>query len=432
MRYLIHTLRAALVGVLLLGGAATAQTQDEIRLEFLWYDDGTESIELRRQIQAFQAENPGVTVNLRILSNPAEINSQLNNTIGTLTAPDLARTNVPSNYLVHLLDMRPYLDDPETWEARFREGYHNSLRDDAADNGLHGYPVDMTISGPYINRTLWETAGVPIPDYQNRNITWAEWITAATQVQVALDTNERDVYAIAFDPSGHRFWGPSLSLCATYIDMNDPYTSDVNVRTPGFRQAAEQLKSWHEEGLIPSEIWDTNPETRMPADEFFIDNQIAFYFSGSWQLANFDDRIDNFEWEPIPNPSGPCGRTGMIGGTSVIALDTTEYPDVVSGLVEYLTREENLIPFYEQNLLLPGHLNDMTAGRLNYAQDVDRLALFQAEIENALPEAYALQYRPDSADIHGAIRRGLSEMINQDLTVDETITLIENSLAIGS
>jgi alpha-1,4-digalacturonate transport system substrate-binding protein len=428
MRAIIRILCLALLSGALLSATVRAQTEDPVTLDFLWYDDSTESILLRRQIGAFEEQNPGVTVNLRVVSTPEEINAELQNAIGTPSVPDLARTNIPSNYSQHLLDMRPYLNDPETWEARFREGYHNSLRDDPNDGGLHGYPVDMTISGPYINRTMWETAGVPIPDYQNRSITWEEWITAATQVQVALDNRDHDVYAIAFDPSGHRFWGPSLSLCATYIDMDAPFTSEVTINTPGFRRAAELLKSWHDEGLIPPEIWDADAETRMPADEFFIDSQVAFYFSGSWQLANFDDRISDFEWEPIPNPSGPCGRTGMIGGTSVIAFNPTQQPESVSNLVEFLTQEDNLLSFYEQNLLLPGHLDDMTASRLNYSEDVDRLTLFQAELENALDEAYALQYRSDSGDIHGAIRRGLTAMINDDLTIEETIRQIEADL----
>jgi alpha-1,4-digalacturonate transport system substrate-binding protein len=399
-----------------------------IRLRIFWFSDGSEELTLRQQRDAFEEQNPNITVEI-VQMSAGDINANLQKAIRENDAPDLARTNVPGNFRDHLFDLRPYLQDPESWEQNFPPGFMASLRSDPRSNTLHGYPVDVTVSAPFINRDLWQEAGVPIPSDYSDEVTWDEWVTAASQVQAALTTEERRVYALAMDRSGHRFWGPSLSLCATYVDPLDP-TSQPHIDTPGFREAATMLKSWHDAGLLPREVWEGNSDTLVPADEFFIDSQIALYFSGNWQLSKFKSKISNFDWQPVPNPVGPCGSTGMIGGTAVIALKYTQHPEAVGKLVDFLTDYDNLSTFYQDNLLLPGHVGMNASGRkeLEYPELREELAGFQQQIGLAMPEAFALQYRPDSAILHESIRYGLIVMLRDDLSIDDTVYIIEQCI----
>ncbi|MEM6529298.1 MAG: hypothetical protein AAF653_13450, partial [Chloroflexota bacterium] len=321
------------------------------------------------------------------------------------------------------LDIRPYLSDADDWAANFNAGFLDSLRVPENPEGLHGYPVDVTISAPYVNRTLWEDAGVPIPSDFSEEVTWDEWTKAAAQVQAALTTDDREVYAIAIDRSGHRFWGPSLSLCATYVDAVDP-DSDVVIDTDGFRDALALFSQWHEQGLVPEAIWAGDGDTVVPADEFFIDSQIAFYFSGNWLLNKFDSKIENFQWEAVPNPVGPCGQTGMVGGTAMIAFEWTEHPEEVALLIEFLTQGDNMEQFALENLILSGH-GDVNSMELNYEDGTNQLVVFQEEILRAAPEAFALQYRTDTTVIHSAIRENLVLSLQQGLSPDDVISRIQ-------
>lgn len=400
----------------------SAQDDETVNLRILWFDDNNENVVLRQILDKFEEDNPTISVEIDPVV-ASEINDRLRQEIDAGEAPDLARTNLPGLFIDDLLDIRPYLQDPEYWDENFNEGFLSSLRKDPSSNSLHGYPTDLTISAPFINRSMWEEAGVPIPSDILEAPTWNDWVLGALQVQAALNTNEREIYAMAFDRSGHRFWGPSLSFCATYVDPNDP-GSEVNIDTQGFRDSINVFKNWHRDGLLPIDVWVGDSDTLVPATEFFIDNQAAFYFSGNWQLSRFYSEIGRtFEWEMVPNPVGPCGQTGMIGGNSMIALAGTEHPEEVGLLMDFLVSYPQLEAFYRDNLLLPGHLG-MNENGIEYRALTDELKAFQSEISRAMPEAFALQFRNDSANIHGAIRKGLIDMLRYDLGEQGTINCV--------
>ena len=40
--------------------------------------------------------------------------------------------------------------------------------------------TQLTITGPFINRTLFEQAGVAVPSDESDEVTWEEWAEAAT------------------------------------------------------------------------------------------------------------------------------------------------------------------------------------------------------------------------------------------------------------
>lgn len=426
MRPILKALLVSLICLLPFSMGQTQEQEEEIALRILWFDDFAESLTLRSQLEAFEAMH-GITINVELLSS-SEVNSTLWDSLRRSDPPDLVRTNLPANYRRFYLDLRPYLADPEDWESNFNPDFLASLRATPDSDGLHGYPADITISAPYVNVDLWEQAGVPIPSDTKEVVTWDEWVTAATQVQAALSTEEHPIYALTIDRSGHRFWGMSLGLCAEYLDldMETPYDS-LRIDSPGFRDAAETLLDWHQRALVPVEVWGNNA----PATEYFVNGQVAFYYSGNWHLSEFDRRIESFEWKAVPNPQPQdgCGHTGMVGGTTVVAMEGTDHPELVGQLVDYLTQHDNLKTFYEANILLPGHLGIAEEG-LDYPSATEQIAVFQRELANADRQAYLLQYHPNSADIHESIRDGLIELINnRDMTIDEAIELINARLS---
>ncbi len=85
--------------------------------------------------------------------------------------------------------------------------------------------------------------------------------------------------------------------------------------------------------------------------------------SGSWQVGQFNQLIgDAFDWEAVPNPCGPAACTGMPGGAALVAINTTEHPEEVARVMEYLTTEENMNEFYARTLFIPGHLGLADSG----------------------------------------------------------------------
>ena len=72
------------------------------------------------------------------------------------------------------------------------------------------------------------------------------------------------------------------------------------------------------------EIWVSAAGTTYRAGaEDFINAQLAFYYSGSWQVAESSTKIGkNFDWVATGSPCGPAACTGMPGGAGLVASNT--------------------------------------------------------------------------------------------------------------
>ena len=77
--------------------------------------------------------------------------------------PDLARVTNLAQFQGYFLDPRPYLSNAAAWEANWSPAFLGALRKPDDTTGLYGFPTQFTVSGPFINLTLFEQAGVPVP-----------------------------------------------------------------------------------------------------------------------------------------------------------------------------------------------------------------------------------------------------------------------------
>src|SRR5262249_52734520 len=150
-----------------------------------------------------------------------------------------------------------------------------AMRPAGDTTGLYGFPDSFTITGPYINKTLFDQAKIEVP---TGDVTWQQWTDVAKQVAAATGTQ----YAIAIDRSGHRVAGPAMSDGATFFDKDGKVTID----SPGFRDFAQLLVGWNTDGLAPSDVWVSNSNSYAAAADYFINSQLVFYMAGSWQVSN--------------------------------------------------------------------------------------------------------------------------------------------------
>jgi len=419
LKALIMVLLVATLGL----GVFAAQGQDVVELRMTWYNDGNEGDVMRAVLDKFEAENPDIRVVMDVIAY-GDLHNILQAQVETGEAPDLARITLVDRFLGNYLDLTPYVADPAYWTTNFPEAVLDSLRDGDDDTGVYGYPTQFTVTGPFINRTLFELAGVEVPSDVSDAVSWDEWEAAVLEVQEVTGTP----YAFAVDRTGHRFWGFSLSQGAHYVE-DDGVTFTVD--TPGFRTAAERLIRWHEDGLMPPEIWGGAAGQFSPANEYFTRGEVIFYLSGSWQVGQFTQNITNgenpFDWQVIPNPTDVNGSTGIPGGAVLVAFQNSQHPEEVGRLMDFLAAEENLKEFYEQALFLPGHLGLAEAG-LDYPVSSEALGVFVAEIPKLSDQAYALQYNPFTSVLNGSIRDRLSQVLAGELTLDEAIQAIQQDI----
>jgi alpha-1,4-digalacturonate transport system substrate-binding protein len=421
----LRTAILLLIVLVLAVPAGLSSAQDSVELRIFWYNDGNEGDVLRDLLDRFEEEHPGITVEIDVVAY-ADLDAVLQPQVeaGGSEAPDMARVTNTARYRDFYLDMTPYLSDPAYWEASFADAVLDSFRR-AGRDGIFGFPTQFTVTGPFINRTLFEQAGVDVPSDVMDEPTWADWEAAATEVAEITGVP----YAIAIDRSGHRVWGPALSMGATFLNEDGSFTVD----SPGFRAVADMIVGWHEKEITPLSVWiESGGGSYASARPEFVNGQLVMYMSGSWQLAGFASDIgDSFDWDAVPNPYGEGGSTGIPGGAVLAAMSSTEHPEEVTMVMEYLASEEILAEFTARTLFIPGHVGIAAAG-VDYVTDdpnvMQALNTFLAEVPKLSEEAYGLQYSPIGGTLNVGIRDRLSQVIVGELTLDEAIERLQEEV----
>jgi len=397
--------------------ASVAQAATEVRI--MWYSDGNEGEVLQDLVKRFEAQNPDIKV---VVDNVAfgVIKDQLPVQLEAGRGPDIVRVVELKSQAKHWLDLRPHLKDPATFEKNFSNTL-DWMREDGS-NALPGFMTQLTITGPLVNTTLFEQAGVPVP---GEKATWDEWAAAAKKVA----DSQRIPIALAFDRSGHRFMGPAISMGAKVIGPDDkPAVVDE-----GFKAMAERIVEWHKNGIMPREIWGgVAGTTYKGANEEFVNGQVAVYFSGSWQVAQFSQKIkDNFDWSAGPEPCGPAACTGMPGGAGLVAVKYTQNPKDVARVIEYLASEPVVREFSERTLFLPAHQGVAAKGvdfKSNDPNVKKSLDTFLKATQTADPLALKMQSYKWSGTIYAAVISRLGQVVAGETQLSDAYARIEDDI----
>jgi alpha-1,4-digalacturonate transport system substrate-binding protein len=406
--------------------AEAAAAGDAVTLRIAWYDDGNEGAVLRELLDRFEAENPGIKVVVDTVPYSPGILETLPIQLEAGEGPDMARVTQLGVLSKYYLDLRPYLSNAEYWETNFGP-FLAWMQSEPGGNAIPGFMTQLTVTGPFINRTLFEQAGVAVPSDSSDEVTWEEWADAARQVAEATGT-----FAMAMDRSGHRLAGPAVSQGATYFDAEG---NPQMVGDEGFKTMAQLMVDWHADGTMMPEVWIGSGGSYAAGNEPFINAQLAMYMSGSWQIGQFADKIgDAFDWEAVPNPCGPGGCTGMPGGAALVAINTTEHPEEVAKVMEYLTSEEVMSEFYARTLFIPGHLGLAETGvdfQTELPQAKQALEMFSSQVGKLQPLAYDLQAYKFNTILFNSNRDRLTQVLAGELTLDEAIEKMQEDIDAG-
>ncbi len=188
-----------------------ATSGDVVTLRITWYDDGNEGLILRELLDRFEADNPDIKVVVDTVPYSSGILESLPLQLEAGEGPDMARVTQLGLIAPYMLDLRSFLTDAAYWDENFGP-FLAWMQAEPGGNAIPGYMTQLTVTGPFINRTLFEQAGVEVPSDNSAEVTWEEWAAAAKEVAAATDT-----FAMAMDRSGHRLAGPAVSMGANIL-----------------------------------------------------------------------------------------------------------------------------------------------------------------------------------------------------------------------
>jgi alpha-1,4-digalacturonate transport system substrate-binding protein len=391
---------------------ATAASAGEIRVAC--YSDGNECEVTQDLAKRFESQNADVKVIVDKVPYKA-ILEQLPVQLAAGEGPDIARVTDLGGLAKYYLDITPYVKDPKYWEANFGETL-KWLRPTPNDKGIYGMMTQLTVTGPFVNKTLFEQAKIPLP---GATATWDQWADATRKVAKATQTQ----YAIAFDRSGHRFAGPAISMGAKIFDAKGNLVID-----DGYKAMAKKLYDWNRDGTMPKEVWGgVGGATYRDAFEEFANGRVVMYLSGSWQIRRMDSLIGkNFDWIAVPNPCGPAACTGIPGGAAFVALKRTKNPKDVGRFLDYLASEPVYAEYMARTENIPAHAGVAKKG-VDYKispQSKAALATFVADVPKLSPIAYRIQgYRLNRAIFNPTAAR-LGQAIVGEMSLDDALKRI--------
>jgi alpha-1,4-digalacturonate transport system substrate-binding protein len=404
-------------------GAAMAQAPVELR--YMCYADANECEVSRELLDRFEKANAGIKVVIDKVGFNV-IREQLETRLEAGQGPDMARVTNLGGLNKYYLDLTPHVQ-AAYWNDNFGQTL-NWMRVGPNDKGIYGFLTQLTITGPFVNKTMFAEAGVPLP---GATATWDDWAAAIAQVQKKLN-----VYSgIEMDRTGHRFAGPAMSYGAKYFDANGrPAVTDA-----GFKAFSERMVKWHKEGLM-KEIWPSSSGAKWKnAADQFINKDTVMHVGGSWMIQRYSETIgDRFDWAAIPQPCGPAGCAAMPGGAAMVGFKATKNPQAVAKVMAFMASEPVLKEYYERTLQIPAHKGLAQKG-LDYGKNVSpqaiaALKVFTANYDKIPAQAHQLQGYQRNVAIFNATANNISQAITGGLSLDEAYKKVDEEIkqAVGN
>ncbi len=398
--------------------APTLASAGEIRV--MCYQDGVECDVMTEQAKRFEAANAGTKVIIDVVPYKT-ILEQLPVQLAAGQGPDIARVTDLGGLSKYYMDISTHVKDTKYWDANFG-ATQTWLRPSATDKGIYGFMSQLTMTGPYVNKTLFEQAKVELP---GPKATWDEWVEATRKVAKATQLTA----GMAWDRSGHRFAGPAISYGAKIFDAQGNLILDN-----GYKTAVNKFVGWHKDGAMLKEVWGgSGGSTYADSVGEFTNGRVAMVLSGSWQINRLQKDVGTkFDWVAVPNPCGPAACSGIPGGAAWVALKTSKSPKEVGAFMDFIASEANYAEFIGKTNNIPAHQGLAKKG-VSYpgAAPAMRAALgvFSGGVASLTTEAFLFQgYKFNRAIMLPTVTR-VTQAIVGEMSTDEAMAKISTDMA---
>lgn len=407
-------MRKMRIAAIAAGVALTLSTQvsaQELRVQC--YSDGNECEVTADIAKRFEAANAGIKIVIDKVPYKAVVET-LPVQLAAGEGPDIARVTDLGGLNKYYLDLTPHLTPArvKAWQDNFASTLP-WFRAGPADKGIYGMMSQLTVTGGFVNKTLFEQAKVPMP---GPTATWDDWMAASKKVADATKTP----FAMAMDRTGHRFAPLAVAYGAKIFDAKG-----VPVIDDGYKLAAKKFVDWNKAGLMPKEVWGgIGGSAYRDAFEEFANGRIVMYYSGSWQVRRMDTQVTkSFDWTVVPAPCGPAGCTAMPGGAAYVGLKRTKSPAAVAKFLDFLSQDANYSEMMARTENIPAHLGVAKAGVTYNVSPLAKAALnsFVGDVAKILKPNFDLQgYRLNRAVFQPTAAR-LGQAVAGEMSTDDAL-----------
>jgi len=319
------TLVLAVVGALALASCAGGSEPKDsasgkpVTLKFMLSGDGTQGGGYQAMADKYKAET-GVTVEIVDVPND-DLMTKLRNGAQAGDFPALAAAStVDPLWMDKLLDLSKIAKERKIMPSLLLKNHKNEIAT---------LPTSLTAVGLFVNKTLFDKAGVAYPTAGQKAWTWDEYIAALKKVQAATGAK----YGMVMDPSAHRLRSFLYQFGSKGVEKSKDGKFSVNSKT---KPALEFFKKLNDDKIMPRSVWLSGDDP----SALFKSGQVAAYYSGVWQVTDFSQNITAFEWASAKMPVEPVTATNL-GTGWIVAYKGTGVEKETLKFIDWLYAPKN-------------------------------------------------------------------------------------------
>jgi len=349
----VRTIAAGAATALLLSGCAissqSASTDEGTTLTFWSYYNGAQADWLAAQVDQFEADNPGVTIDI-VKTVGDQQDQKLLASVATGSTPDLFINNIVVDYPT-LVAGEVTADLTEYWEEYADATQYPEAAAWRTDGKVYNLLPFTNLIGLYYNADILAEVGIDGPP-------------------TTLDELTEDLAAVAADG---RYKGLALSGAPTVEGawLFAPQLLGVGVDYCTFEGAEVETafaraETWAKAGSTPqaTATWD-----QTDAWQQFATGEFAFGINGNWNLGNAGEA--DFEWGTAQYPA-PVGGESIVypGGEGFGIGSKSQHKDLAWSFIEQAVLSSDA-----------GEAIFETAGSIPVRADVSELPVIQENLE---------------------------------------------------
>lgn len=373
----------------------------------------------QKVIDAFEEENPGITVDAQWTGSASESVQALSTakmsgeTIDLfLTGPANINATLANNgYLMDLTElMEPYMD-------RFEESMFSGLY---IGDRLWGIPFgDMTFSMVIYNKTLFEEAGVAVPE------TMEDMITASEQLK-AYDSEIIPMLHMGKMPMFWPMWfmetyaqvtgNNSVDYIYDFLNGDREFTEEEEI------EAFELVKQFYDLGILSSESFDTDSESLVAA---FSQGKTAMCFSMGFAYTAIMNAVGDsmevgvFGFPQVVSDAQPQHGGGTNDALVIPSFCNQDNLDITMKFVEYITRSENASAILAARDLMAPTIKGVEASDIPIRETLD---------ESILPNTIQFLDWIWPADVNEAFKTTIPACLSGQMTCEQAAQSVQDAL----
>lgn len=259
----------------------------------------------QRILDEFRASHEGLRIELESIS--ANYRERLLTSIVAGTPPDVAMldngTNGAAPFIARdlLVNVAPYLDRIEVDTSAY---YREVLDIFRRRGGLYAFPKDFTPMVVYCNATLFDSAGVPLPDF---DWTWEDFLDAARRLTRDTDGDGRNESYGTLVRRAFYVWQPWVWAAGGDVLGPDGRRATGYLNSPETERAIRFLTDLVTEHRVVPRV-DVYRQQQGIERNFFLTGRIGMVMSGHWWLPSIRRYIEEGRVEvavrPLPRYDG--------------------------------------------------------------------------------------------------------------------------------